>query len=34
MRGTKGLLQKGGTRKGRLELAKATGFSAKTILEW
>lgn len=34
VRGTKGLLQKGGTRKGRLELAKATGFSAKTILEW
>jgi len=34
VRGTNGLLQMGGSRKGRLELAKATGFSAKTILEW
>lgn len=33
-RGTNGLLQMGGTRKGRQELAKATGFSPKTILEW
>ncbi|MBN2116861.1 MAG: DUF4332 domain-containing protein [Anaerolineales bacterium] len=34
VRGTNGLLQMGGTRKGRLELAKATGFAPKTILEW
>jgi predicted flap endonuclease-1-like 5' DNA nuclease len=34
VRGTNGLLKIGGTRKGRVELAKATGFSAKTILEW
>ena len=34
VRGISGLLQMGGTRKGRLELAKATGFSTKTILEW
>ncbi|HRJ76207.1 MAG TPA: DUF4332 domain-containing protein [Anaerolineales bacterium] len=34
VRGVNGLLQAGGTRKGRAELAKATGFSAKTILEW
>ena len=34
VRGTDGLLQMGGTRKGRQELAKATGFSTKTILEW
>ncbi|GAB1472251.1 hypothetical protein MASR2M66_31290 [Chloroflexota bacterium] len=34
VRGTNGLLQMGATRKGRLELAKATGFDAKTILEW
>jgi len=34
VRGTNGLLKMGGTRKGRLELAKATGFDAKTILEW
>jgi predicted flap endonuclease-1-like 5' DNA nuclease len=31
---TESLLQKGGTPKGRQELAKATGFSARTILEW
>jgi predicted flap endonuclease-1-like 5' DNA nuclease len=29
-----GLLKAGATRKGRQELAKATGFDAKTILEW
>ena len=34
VRGLNGLLKMGGTRKGRLELAKATGFDAKTILEW
>lgn len=34
VRGTNGLLKMGGTRKGRQELAKATGFTAKTILEW
>lgn len=34
VRGTNGLLKIGGTRKGRAELAKATGFNAKTILEW
>ncbi len=34
VRGTNGLLSMGATRKGRLELAKATGFSAKTILGW
>ena len=34
VRGTNGLLKMGGTRKGRQELAKATGFDAKTILEW
>ncbi len=34
VRGTNGLLQMGGSRKGREELAKATGFSTKTILEW
>jgi predicted flap endonuclease-1-like 5' DNA nuclease len=34
VRGTNGLLKMGGTRKGRAELAKATGFNAKTILEW
>ncbi|MBL8051187.1 MAG: DUF4332 domain-containing protein, partial [Anaerolineales bacterium] len=34
VRGTNGLLKMGGTRKGRQELAKATGFNAKTILEW
>jgi predicted flap endonuclease-1-like 5' DNA nuclease len=31
---TESLLQKGSTRKGRQELAKATGFSAKVILKW
>ena len=31
---TKSLLQKGGTPKGRQELAKATGFSTKMILNW
>lgn len=34
VRGVNGLLQAGGTAKGRQELAKATGFNAKTILEW
>lgn len=34
VRGTNGLLKMGGTRKGRLELSKATGFAPKTILEW
>ena len=34
VRGTNGLLKTGGTRKGRQELAKATGINAKTILEW
>ncbi|MCL4269606.1 MAG: DUF4332 domain-containing protein [Anaerolineales bacterium] len=34
VRGTNGLLKMGATRKGRQELAKATGFSAKVILEW
>jgi len=34
VRGLNGLLTMGATRKGRLELAKATGFDAKTILEW
>lgn len=34
VRGTNGLLQMGGTKKGRQELAKATGFSTKTILKW
>lgn len=34
VRGVNGLLKAGGTRKGRVELAKATGFNAKTILEW
>jgi predicted flap endonuclease-1-like 5' DNA nuclease len=33
-RGTNGLLKIGGTKKGRQELAKATGFNTKTILEW
>lgn len=31
---TESLLQKGSTRKGRQELAKATGFSTKMILKW
>ncbi|GAB4498120.1 MAG: hypothetical protein OHK003_09100 [Anaerolineales bacterium] len=34
VRGLNGLLKMGATRKGRQELAKATGFDAKTILEW
>lgn len=34
VRGTNGLLKFGATRKGRQELAKATGFEARTILEW
>lgn len=34
VRGLNGLLKAGATRKGRQELAKATGFDAKTILEW
>ncbi|MGB8981575.1 MAG: DUF4332 domain-containing protein [Anaerolineales bacterium] len=34
VRGTNGLLQMAGTKKGRQELAKATGFAPKTILEW
>jgi predicted flap endonuclease-1-like 5' DNA nuclease len=34
VRGTNGLLKIGGTKKGRQELSKATGFSTKSILEW
>jgi len=34
VRGTSGLLKMGGTKKGRQELAKSTGFNAKTILGW
>ncbi len=34
VRGANGLLKIGGTKKGRVELSKATGFSAKMILEW
>lgn len=34
VRGTNGLLKMGGTKKGRQELAKATGFSSATILNW
>ncbi|MBK7454295.1 MAG: DUF4332 domain-containing protein [Anaerolineales bacterium] len=34
VRGTGGLLEKGATRKGRQDLAKATGFSTKSILAW
>lgn len=34
VRGTNGLLKMGGTRKGRQEIAKATGVSAKVILDW
>lgn len=34
VRGTNGLLQMGGTKKGRQDLAKATGFSPKAILGW
>ena len=34
VRGTNGLLKMAGTKKGRQELSKATGFSTKTILDW
>lgn len=34
VRSTNELLKAGATKKGRAELAKATGFDAKTILEW
>lgn len=34
VRGTTGLLDQAGSRKGRQELAKASKFSAKTLLEW
>ncbi len=34
VRSTNELLKVAGTKKGRAELAKATGFTAKTILEW
>jgi len=34
VRTTEALLEKGGTPKGRQELAKATGLSAKVILGW
>ena len=34
IRTTEHLLEKGGKVKGRQELAKVTGFSTKTILEW
>jgi predicted flap endonuclease-1-like 5' DNA nuclease len=34
VRTTEALLQKGATAKGRKELAKATGFTTKMILEW
>jgi predicted flap endonuclease-1-like 5' DNA nuclease len=34
VRSTNELLKKGGTKKGRQDLAKATGFTTKTILEW
>ena len=34
VRSTGELLKRGGTKKGRQELAKETGFSAKVILEW
>ncbi|WKZ46749.1 MAG: DUF4332 domain-containing protein [Anaerolineales bacterium] len=34
VRGVGGLLKMGGTKKGRQTLAKNTGFSAGTILEW
>ena len=34
VRGTQGLLKAAGTKKGRQELAKATGFAPKSILEW
>ncbi|MBL0345475.1 DUF4332 domain-containing protein [Candidatus Villigracilis affinis] len=34
VRSTSALLKMGGTKKGRQELANATGFTTKTILEW
>lgn len=34
VRGTNGLLKMGGTKKGRLEISKATGISAKALLDW
>lgn len=34
IRSTEALLKKGGTPEGRKELAKATGFTPKQILEW
>lgn len=34
VRSTNELLKSGGTKKGRKELADATGFSTKVILEW
>jgi len=34
VRTTEALLEMGGTKKGRQELAKASGLSAKLILEW
>lgn len=34
IRTTDALLKAGGTKKGRKELAEATGFSTKVILEW
>ncbi len=34
IRTTEALLEKGGTPEGRKELAKATGFTPKQILEW
>lgn len=34
VRTTESLLKMGGTKKGRKELASATGFSTKMILEW
>ena len=34
VRGTNGLLKIAGTKNGRQDLSKATGFSSKTILEW
>jgi predicted flap endonuclease-1-like 5' DNA nuclease len=34
VRSTEALLKMGGTKKGRKELAEATGFSTKVILEW
>ena len=34
VRGVNGLLKLGGTKKGRQELSKATGFAPKVILAW